>query len=97
VRLIRLWKSDQQQTSFGSMSSVGSYEAKTHLPALLKRVEAGETITITNHGRAVARLVPVRDQSERAISEILESLRSKRVRLEPGETIRGLIEEGRKY
>jgi prevent-host-death family protein len=79
------------------MSSVGSYEAKTHLPALLKRVEAGETITITNHGRAVARLVPVDDQAERPVSETLESLRSNRITLAPGETIRELIEAGRQY
>lgn len=79
------------------MSSVGSYEAKTHLPALLKRVEAGETITITNHGRAVARLVPADDQAERPISETLDSLRSKRIALAPGETIRELIEAGRRY
>jgi len=36
----------------------GAFEAKTHLSALLARVEAGETITITKHGRPVARLVP---------------------------------------
>ena len=92
-----LWNLDQPQTSFDSMSSVGTYEAKTHLPALLKRVEEGETITITNHGRAVARLVPALEPTERPISEILDSLDSKRIRLEPGETIRGLIDEGRKY
>ena len=36
------------------MTSVGAYEAKTHLPELLKRVERGEHITITRHGHAVA-------------------------------------------
>jgi prevent-host-death family protein len=40
------------------METVGSYEAKTHLPRLLERVERGETIIITRHGKAVARLVP---------------------------------------
>ena len=40
------------------MHTVGSYEAKTHLPQLLERVERGETITITRHGKPVARLVP---------------------------------------
>jgi prevent-host-death family protein len=40
------------------MHTVGSYEAKTHLPQLLERVEHGETIIITRHGRPVARLVP---------------------------------------
>jgi prevent-host-death family protein len=39
-------------------SAVGAYEAKTHLPQLLDRVEGGETITITRHGKAVAKLVP---------------------------------------
>jgi prevent-host-death family protein len=38
--------------------TVGSYEAKTHLPELLRRVESGESITITKHGKPVARLVP---------------------------------------
>ena len=38
--------------------SVGAYEAKTHLSALLDRVERGETLTITRNGRPVARLVP---------------------------------------
>ena len=38
--------------------TVGAYEAKTRLAALLDRVENGETLTITRNGRPVARLVP---------------------------------------
>ena len=34
------------------MRTVGSYEAKTHLPRLLSQVEKGETITITKRGQA---------------------------------------------
>lgn len=41
------------------MGDVGSYEAKTHLPALLKRVSQGEKFTISRHGIPVAFLVPV--------------------------------------
>ncbi len=41
------------------MESVGSFEAKTHLPQLLERVANGEEFTITKHGKPVARLVPV--------------------------------------
>lgn len=37
---------------------VGAFEAKTHLSALLERVERGEEIVITRHGRPVARLLP---------------------------------------
>ncbi|HEX6256917.1 MAG TPA: type II toxin-antitoxin system Phd/YefM family antitoxin [Euzebyales bacterium] len=39
-------------------TSVGVHEAKTHLSQLLRRVAAGEEITITRRGRDVARLVP---------------------------------------
>jgi len=39
------------------MITVGAFEAKTHLSALLDRVAAGEEVIITKHGRAVARLV----------------------------------------
>ena len=45
--------------------SVGSYEAKTHLPRLLDRVEHGETIVITRHGKPVAKLVPAAGEKAR--------------------------------
>jgi prevent-host-death family protein len=41
---------------------VGAYEAKTHLSDLLKKVEAGEEITITKHGAPVAKLVPIKKE-----------------------------------
>jgi prevent-host-death family protein len=37
----------------------GAFEAKTHFSKLLERVEAGEVIQITRHGRLVAELRPV--------------------------------------
>ena len=40
------------------MITVGSFEAKTKLAELLDKVEAGETVTITRHGKTVAKLVP---------------------------------------
>lgn len=58
------------------MENIGAYEAKTHLPRLLERVVRGESLTITRHGRPVARLVPVedddRDRALRASRRILE-------------------------
>ena len=41
-----------------STTSVGVHEAKTHLSDLLRRVEAGETVTITRRGEPVAELRP---------------------------------------
>ncbi|MEO8759183.1 MAG: type II toxin-antitoxin system prevent-host-death family antitoxin [Devosia sp.] len=40
------------------MASVGILEAKTQLSGLVDRVANGEEITITRHGKPVARIVP---------------------------------------
>jgi prevent-host-death family protein len=39
-------------------TEVGAFEAKNALGSLLDRVERGEEIVITRHGKPVARLVP---------------------------------------
>jgi prevent-host-death family protein len=39
-------------------TEIGAFEAKNTLGTLLDRVERGEEIVITRHGKAVARLVP---------------------------------------
>jgi prevent-host-death family protein len=41
-----------------SAREVGAFEAKNTLGTLLDRVERGEEIVITRHGKPVARLVP---------------------------------------
>ncbi|MDP2949777.1 MAG: type II toxin-antitoxin system prevent-host-death family antitoxin [Chloroflexota bacterium] len=78
------------------MKQIGVYEAKTHLPRLLDEVEQGETITITRHGRPIARVVPVRGR-RRSVGEAIEAIREFRKghRLD-GITTRELIEEGRR-
>jgi prevent-host-death family protein len=40
------------------MQEIGAFEAKNTLGSLLDRVEAGEEIVITRHGKPIARLVP---------------------------------------
>jgi prevent-host-death family protein len=42
------------------MREIGTFEAKTHLSALLDEVARGTEIVITKRGVAVARLVPAR-------------------------------------
>jgi prevent-host-death family protein len=39
-------------------SEIGAFEAKNTLGALLDRVQLGEEIVITRHGKPVARLIP---------------------------------------
>jgi prevent-host-death family protein len=83
------------------MHTVGSYEAKTHLPQLLERVEHGETIIITRHGRPVARLVPVvigtpRPDVAAAIAAMAEFQDQEGPTLGGTLSIRDLINEGRR-
>lgn len=81
------------------MRSVGSYEAKTHLPRLLDEVAAGETIVITKRGVPVARLVPA-EEPRPDIDAVIESIREFRTRENitlGGISIRELIEEGRRF
>jgi prevent-host-death family protein len=40
------------------MQEIGAFEAKNTLGTLLDRVERGEEIVITRHGKPVARLIP---------------------------------------
>ena len=40
------------------MSTIPHRELRNNSTEILRRVEAGETFSITNHGRTVARLVP---------------------------------------
>ena len=82
------------------MAIVGSYEAKTHLPALLERVAKGERITITRHGVPLAELVP--PSGVTTDCERLEAIAALKVfgrghRLPEGVTVRDLIAEGRRY
>jgi prevent-host-death family protein len=78
------------------MESIGAYEAKTHLSAILDRVASGERITITRKGVPVAFLIPVPADSRDAASAAatLRSLR-RGVRLD-GLSIREMIAEGRR-
>lgn len=80
------------------MPTVGSYQAKTHLPALLKRVEGGERITITRHGQPVARLVPVSDNDVHTATEAIDRLIAFRVgrSLGRGLSVDDLIQAGRR-
>ena len=79
------------------MSTVGTFEAKTHLSGLLERVERGEEITITRHGRAVARLVPVGAASRDSLARTVARLKAFRRGRRLGDlSVKDLIEEGRR-
>jgi prevent-host-death family protein len=49
------------------MKSVNIHQAKTHLSALLARVESGEEVLIAKAGRPIARLVPIQPPAQREL------------------------------
>ncbi len=83
------------------MKSVGSYEAKTHLPRLLSLVERGETITITKRGKPIAVLSPAQVRPKRNVSAVIQEFRkfSRQHAINHGpvskQEIKEMTEEGR--
>lgn len=80
------------------MPKVGAYDAKTHLPKLLERVEKGERFVITKHGKPVAELVPVTKRTPESIRAALESLKAFQTTHNLGGiSLQEMIEQGRRY
>ena len=79
------------------MHTIGSYEAKTRLPELLRRVEQGEQFTITRRGVPVARILGLEDSVEdrRAIIERMKAARARRTRVRVRELL-DARDEGRR-
>jgi len=88
------------------MREIGAFEAKNTLGSLLDRVERGEEIVITRHGKPVARLVPNSGYSDpdrvQAAFEDLRERARQLARENPGqpafdwEEIKKLRDEGRR-
>jgi antitoxin (DNA-binding transcriptional repressor) of toxin-antitoxin stability system len=77
---------------------VGSYEAKTKLPELLRGVQSGNCYTITLRGEAVAELVPARGNKLPDASAAADEMRSfMHSRKQPTASVdlKTLINEGR--
>lgn len=83
------------------MRTVGAYELKTNLSRYLDAVGRGETVIVTRNGTPTARLEPFSPVSPEAERERLRALFARLadigrgVELEPGETLKDLIGEGR--
>ncbi len=75
------------------MTTISLAEAKAHLSELIDRVETGEQIVITRHGRPVAQLSPAVAPKKPIRS--LAKFRASMPRLEPSlsETLRQMRDE----
>ncbi|AOU97770.1 prevent-host-death protein [Acidihalobacter yilgarnensis] len=76
---------------------IGSYEAKTKLPELLRGIRAGNRYTITLRGEAVADLVPAQGNKHSdavaAVDDMLSYMQAHNSG--PGVDLKSLINEGR--
>ena len=79
------------------MIEIGVHEAKTHLSRLLKRVENGESFSITNRGKIVAVMVPPCDVEQVKANDAYSQLIKLRAKFPIG-TVREVMDwknEGR--
>lgn len=75
---------------------IGSYEAKTKLPEILRRVESGEAFTITNRGKPIADLIPSRARSRVKAELAINNLLKMKTHIVSDSDLKGMLSEGRK-
>jgi prevent-host-death family protein len=81
------------------MTTIGFYEARTHLSDLLDQVGRGKRILITRHGKPAALLLPPPAVDKKDVRQVIEQMKALRRGQTLGEelSIRDLIEEGRRF
>lgn len=67
------------------MPQTGVRDLKIHLSAYLRKVEAGQTVVITKHGKPIGRIMPVGQSTETQIETLSQAglIAWNRQRLEP--------------
>ncbi|WP_265516647.1 type II toxin-antitoxin system Phd/YefM family antitoxin [Nitratireductor luteus] len=83
------------------MKTVPATEAKAKFSALLSDVERGEIVSITRHGRTIARMVPEESKRPEEVRRAVENIRKLRASLpKTGITIEEVLSwrhEGHRY
>jgi prevent-host-death family protein len=82
------------------MTSIGFYEARTHLSELLDQVARGKRVLITRRGKPAAVLSPPPAEATKDVRDVIEEFKAYskgRERTLGKLTIREMIEEGRRF
>lgn len=82
------------------MTSIGFYEARTHLSQLLDQVARGKKVLITRHGKPATVLGPPPAAEKRDVKQVIEEFKAyskHQGRPFGGLSIRAMIEEGRRF
>ena len=78
------------------LEEINDYKARTRLPELLRRVEAGESFTITRQGKRIADVVPSHSGDRAAARAAINSILAANKRPISDETLAGLRQAGSK-
>jgi antitoxin (DNA-binding transcriptional repressor) of toxin-antitoxin stability system len=83
------------------MTTMGFYEARTHLSELLDQVAKGKKVLITRRGRPAALIGPPPKEDQRDVRQVVKEMLAFRDREGPTlgsqVSIRELIDEGRRF
>ena len=76
--------------------NIGSYEAKTKLPELLRRVQAGEAFTITRRGKPIADLLPSQAGTRQKTAAAIDNISAMSKRTVSERRLKEYRDKGRK-
>ena len=78
-------------------TEIGAYEAKSKLPEILRRVEAGERFTVTNRGVPVADITPTSTASKANAKLAVQAMKAMpKIKGVSTAMLRAMIAEGRR-
>jgi len=82
-----------------AVDQIAASDAKARFSELLDKVEKGQTVVITRHGRPIARLVPDEDKRQKDVDDAIARIKARQKRASKI-TLKELlssIHEGHKY
>lgn len=78
------------------LEKIGSFDAKTKLPEILRRVATGESFTITNRGEPVADIVPSQSINRAKTQAVIDNIMAAKKHVVSDQELVELRHEGRK-
>jgi antitoxin (DNA-binding transcriptional repressor) of toxin-antitoxin stability system len=63
-----------QRKTFSKMTTMGFYEARTHLSELLDQVAEGKKVLITRRGKPAALIGPPPQQGQRDVRQVVKEM-----------------------
>ena len=78
------------------LKEIGAYDAKTKLPEILRKVDAGQSFTITKRGRPIADIIPSWSSVHARTLASIEGILKNKGASVSDQSLKEMIEDGRK-